>query len=348
MITPIQTNFNIYKKPCKKQIQPKFQGYNHITLAAPAEKALRNVEFAGRRIFNLLFDFFKKDKYNELYTKLLATDPKSEDYIKILSEISQKLSNQKPVEINIENNRLDKIANSKTPHIFIMNHDNQSKDPQMLAFFNTLLNLKYLEAGLASSCPRPRIILNEDILLSMNKINRSIFEKLGAIGIDANLHSANTRLNAGVFLKLIKEFIDNEINIFIFPEGKNATKKNAPLNEKFQLGISELTAKIAGKMPEVNITPIGFAYGKKAQSDSIYIGETVVLKKVGKHIEASLGNITSPFAKKNYKNFFGNKSSAILTEKSIPVEGRELPNFIGGILCENLRICREEAISAIK
>ncbi len=348
MITPIQAHFNTNKYPCKKQIQPSFQGYNHTTLTATTEKALRNVEFAGRKIFNIFFDFFKKNKYNDLYTELLTTDPKSENYIKTLSKISQKLSNQKLVEINIENNQLERIANTKTPHIFIMNHDNQSKDPQMLAFFNTLLNLKYIEAGLAKTCPRPKIILNEDILLSMNKNNRSILEKLGAIGIDASIHSANTRQNAGAFLKLIKEFINNEINIFIFPEGKNAIIKRAPLNEKFQLGIAELAAKIANNISEVNITPLGFAYGKKSQPDSIYIGKTIILKKVGKHIETSIGNITSPFAKENYKNFFGNRSSAILTEASIPVEGKKLANYIGGILCENLRICKEEAYSAIK
>ncbi|MBD5403261.1 hypothetical protein HDR58_10775 [bacterium] len=350
MITPIHANLNTYNKQTyNKQIQPNFQGYNRVSITnASSEKAFRKVEFAGRKFFNIFFDFLGKDKYSELYTKFLETDSKSQDYIELLSIISQKLSNQKTVEINLETNRIENIAKSKSPHIFIMNHDNQSKDPKMLAFFNTLLNFKYLESGVAATCPRPRIILNEDILLSMSKLNRAIFEKLGATGIDASIHSADSRANASVFLKLIKQFLNKEINIFIFPEGRNAVKKKAPLSEKFQLGVAELTAKIADRMPEVNITPLGFAYGKKSQPDSIYVGETVVLKKVGAYMEASLGNITSPFAKDNFKQFFGDKISAVLTENSVPVKGKELPKFIGGILCENLRICKEEARSAIK
>ena len=346
MITPInQTTTNYYNyKPC----QPNFQGYNRSLFLPPAEKALRNVEFAGRKIINRFFDFFNKNKHSQLYEQLLNTDPKSPEYITISSKISQLCSNQNPVEINLESNRLEQIAHSKSPHIFIMNHDNQSKDHKMLAFFNTLLNHIYIHDKLEKTCPRPRIILNEDILLSMNKINRAIFEKLGAVGIDASLYGSDSQANARTFFKLIREFLNKEINIFIFPEGKNAIRKNAPLSEKFQLGVAELVAKIADRMPEVKITPLGFAYGKKADADSIYIGETVVLKKLGEHIESSRGNISSPFAKTKYKDFFAGRDSAVLTDKSIPVKGRELPKYIGGILCENLRICKEEAIAAIK
>lgn len=345
MITPINQTTNYYNyKPCKQS----FQGYNPIPFAVPTERVLRNAEFAGRKIINRFFDFFNKNKHSQLYEQLLNTDPKSPEYITILNKISQICSNQKPVEINLESNRLEQIAHSKKPHIFIMNHDNQSKDPKMLAFFNTLLNYVYIRNGVEETCPRPRIILNEDILLSMNKINRVIFEKLGAVGIDASLFGSNSQANARTFFKLIKEFLNNEINIFIFPEGKNAIRKKAPLSEKFQLGVAELVAKIADRMPEVRITPLGFAYGKKADADSIYIGETVVLKKLGEHIESSRGNISSPFAQPKYQDFFAGRDSAVLTDKSIPVEGRDIPKYIGGILCENLRICKEEAIDAIK
>ena len=82
MITPINQTKNYYNyKPC----QINFQGYNPSPFAAPAERALRNVEFAGRTIINRFFDFFKKNKHSELYEQLLNTDPKSPDYITILS-----------------------------------------------------------------------------------------------------------------------------------------------------------------------------------------------------------------------------------------------------------------------
>ena len=85
MLTPInQISYNNYK-PCK----PNFQGYNPVPFAAPVEKTLRNVEFAGRTIINRFFDFFNKNKHPELYEKFLNTDPKSTEYIHILTRISQ-------------------------------------------------------------------------------------------------------------------------------------------------------------------------------------------------------------------------------------------------------------------
>lgn len=346
MITPIQkTNYNF--QTARKPVTPAFQGAPAFYCAAHAEKAIRSVEFSGRKFVNRFFDFFHKKTNMELYNKLLNTDTKSEEYISLLSQVSRIFSNQKEVEINLESGRLEKIAASNRPQIFIMNHDNQNKDPQMLAFFNTLLNYEYIKNGLAKTCPRPRIILNEDILLSMSEQNRNLFKKLGAVGIDASITGANSRANAATFIKLVKEFIKGETNIFIFPEGKNAIKKKAPLVEKFQLGTAEIVTKIADKMPDVNITPLGFAYGKKSNADSIYIGETLVFKKQGKHMETSVGNIQSPFARQNYKDFYKNKDKAIITNNSIPVEGKELSPYVGGILCENLRICREEALAAI-
>ena len=45
--------------------------------------------------------------------------------------------------------------------------------------------------------------------------------------------------------------------------------------------------------------------------------------------------------------FFKNRQEATLTENNIPVKGKEQAQYIGGVLCENLRICKEEAKKAI-
>ena len=37
------------------------------------------------------------------------------------------------------------------------------------------------------------------------------------------------------------------------------------------------------------------------------------------------------------------KEFATLTEKGVPVSGKESPSYIAGVLCENLQICKEEA-----
>lgn len=346
MITPIQSYNYSYKRDSAKLA---FEGRELGLMAAPAEKSIRKVEFAGRKILNRIIGLFNKNNNNEeLYNALLNSDIKSEEYIHILNKISRIFSTKKEIEINIENQKLEKIASSETPHIFIMNHDNQRKDPKMLAFFNTLLNYEYIKAGKTKTCPRPRIILNEDILLSMQDLNRKIFEKLGAVGIDASLYEPNAKTNAKAFITLIKEFLNKEVNIFIFPEGKNAVYKNASLKEKFQTGVAKLVAKIADIAPEVKVVPLGFAYGKRFGADSIFIGETVTLKKQGFNMEASIGNINSKFARDSYKDFYNGRESAVLTDNSKPVKGRALPEYIAGVLCENLRICKEEANAAIK
>lgn len=333
----------------KFQQQPNFTAMPRVDLAVSTEKKLRSVEFAGRKIINRISELFQGNKNNEFFSEFLNSNEKSEEFINLLTKINKTFSNQKEVEINIESNRIHQIASSNQPRIFIMNHDNQRKDPKMLAFFNTLLNYEYMEQGLAKTCPRPRIILNEDIILSMKEENQNIFKKLGAVPIDASLYSGNSRANAKTFMTLLREFINGNVNIFIFPEGKNSIFKNRPLAEKFQLGAAEIVAKIADKLPEVRITPLGFAYGKNLKTpDSIHIGEDIIFKKAGKHIEASIGNIKSNFANPGYKDFFASRENAILTNNSIPVEGKSIAQYIGGVMCENLRICREEAIAAIK
>lgn len=346
MITPIQYRTNTY--PIKYNTQPQnFQGGCKISTAGKIEKTSRNIELFGRKIVNKIGELFNKNKNNELYDEFLAVDTKSPEYIDVLRRVSRQYLGKKNLDVNFENNRITNLAKSDRPHIFIMNHDNQTKDPQMLATFNTMLNDEYIALGLAKTCPRPRIILNEDILLSMNDRNRNIFKKMGSVGIDASIHNPDTKSNSKKFITLMREFINGEVNIFIFPEGKNSIKKNTPLDEKFQLGIAEMVTKLTSKLPEVKVTPLGFAYGKKTQVDSIHIGETIVFKKDGEHIVSSVGNINSEFANEGLRNFFKNKSESILTEQGIPVKGKEQARYVGGVLCENLRICKEEAKRAI-
>lgn len=342
MLTPVQINYNqnYYKQ------QPKFHGQMSVKSAVCAEKTLRSVEFTGRRIVDKIVALFTKKSTNALHEELSKVDTKSPNYIETISKLSRKFGAKQDIELNIESGRIEQIASSGKPHIFIMNHDNQSKDPQMLMFFNTLLNDEYIKTGQSATCPRPKIILNEDILLSKNKKQREIFLKMGAVPIDANIYAANKKTNVKQFVSLIRGFIKGESNIFIFPEGKNAIFKNAPLENKFQLGVGEIISKITDKIPEVNVTPIGFAYNKgknKSAGDSIYIGKTIIFKKDGENTLVSAGNISSTFAQKDYKEFFGNDEMATITDKSIPVKGHDLPAYISGILCENLRICKEEA-----
>ena len=342
------TPYTTYNQQIYKQNQPVFRG-SPLMPGPSVEKSVRSVEFTGRKIVNRICDFFLRKHDSTIYNELMAAKVETPEYIKAISRVSRLFSSKKEIEINLESNRIQQIASSGKPHIFIMNHDNQGKDPKMLAFFNTLLNEEYLRTGQAETCPRPKIILNRDILLSMNKDKRKVFEKLGAIPVDASIYSTDKKSNAKQLIKLMKGFIKGDSNIFIFPEGRNAAFKYASLQEKFQLGVAEMVAKLADKLPEVSVTPIGFAYNKglKSPGDSIYIGKTVVFKKNIDGMSASSGNISSSFARNSYKKFYGGEENALITCRSVPVKGKEISEYIGGILCENLRICTEEAKAAL-
>ena len=342
MITPIQsTNYQSYSK----NNNPKFSG----RFLGSIEKSSRNVEFIGRKLINLSSDVFESSTEKLIKERVNSADIKSPDYIREIVNVGKFFSPKNEIEINIHDERIKKIAQSGKPHIFIMNHDSQNKDPEMLGVFNTILYSEYLKTGQASTCPRPKIILNEDILLAMNTEKRNVFLKIGAVPIDASLTNPDTKSNAKQFIPLMRSFINGEANIFIFPEGKNAgTRGN--LENRFQLGTAEIVTKLADKVPEVNVTPIGFAYNKwfQKKASSMYIGKTVTFKKEGDYISAGIGNITSEFADEGYKNFFNGRNSAILTDKGIPLPQRECPAFVGGVLCENLKICTQEAKNRLK
>lgn len=200
-------------------------------------------------------------------------------YIFAIAGAGRIFAQNKEVEINSETGIIEKLAKSGRPHIFIMNHDNQKADPLMLGFFNTMLNEEYVVSEQAETCPRPRIILNEDILLTMRPKMRNIFEKLGSIGIDANLSGGNKAANGRKMVQIMKEYMNGESNIYIFPEGKNCAFKDKPLNERFQPGIAKLIERLISKT-DVSVVPLGFAYNKSDKNlSAIQIGEPIVFEK---------------------------------------------------------------------
>ena len=355
LITPVlikkQQNNYPYKacthdKPCNIVFTGKMPPLKSKGLV---EKGFRGVEYAGRKLLNKISGALNKKQTELMFKELADVDETSETYIAKLVKAGRFFGKNKEVEINLESNRLFDLANSKEPCIFIMNHDNQKHDPEMLAIFSALLNSEYIKAGKAASCPRPKIILNEDILLTMDEKMRKIFEKLGAVGIDASLYSADGSKNGRKLLPTMKDFVNDKAHIYIFPEGKNAGFKKMRLQDKFQTGVAEMVHKLAQKKEQVKVVPLAFAYNDKSKTllSSIHIGEPVFFKKNGNNVLATSGNVMkSDFASKNYIDFFKKQSDeefTTLTEKGIPVSGKELPSYIAGVLCENLQICKEEA-----
>lgn len=329
-----------------------FTGAN---IYANAEKRLQKIEYMFRVIGNRIASLFEK-KSAKLLTKDIAqiTPQSNEKYLSQLFLMGHHYGSKKIIDVNIEDMVLEKIAKENKANIFIMNHSNQKQDPAMLAVLNTLLAKAYKDAGKENNFPLPKIILNKDILKSMDITKRKAFENFGAVGIDANIFSADKKSNAKVFLPLIKDFIQDKINIFIFPEGKLSVFNHLDFDVRFQDGVVELINKVLNIKKEVSVVPVGFAYGKGKNKgiSGMHIGEPIKFKRDGEITTTTSGlALKSEFAPEVLKKFFvkhKNKTDVVITENGVPAKLSDTPDFIKGILVENMKICACEAQNKVK
>ncbi len=331
---------------------PTFTGIN---VNAVGEKGLHGIEYLMRIIANRFTDLFEGKKIKEITKMIAQIKPEAnEKYLFQLELISRYFSTLKMIDVNIEDKIFEKIAQDGKSTIFIMNHSNQKQDPSMLAVLNTLLVRAYKDAGKEKEFPLPKIILNQDILKTMNKTKRKAFENFGAVGIDANIFSSNKNTNAKAFFPLIKDFVKDKINIFIFPEGKLAIFKGLDFDSRFQIGIAEIINKVLGIKKEVTVVPVGFSYGKDKNKNftGMHIGEPIKFTRQGENTTTTCGNVMkSEFSLKEFKNFFAKhntETDIVITENGVPVRPAEVTDFIKGILSENLNICSKEAQKRIE
>ncbi|MGD9581113.1 MAG: hypothetical protein AB7V50_07050, partial [Vampirovibrionia bacterium] len=323
------------------------------------EQALRKPEKLLRKDSNFFSVFVKKPMLEECYKSFVGIDEATEEYVKYLTMIGRFWSQNKEFEVNLEDKRLEDIVNSDEACIFIINHDHQAQDPVLLGCITNLLYTKYLEAGKGESCPRPNIIMNEDIIDSQPEKLKAVFEKFGAIGVDASLikNPDGGKRNLKKLLPMIDGFVKDSRHVFIFPEGKMTGIKGYDLKQKFQSGIGEIIKFSTSGKDRVKVVPLGFDYKSKKRKflGSIYVGEPVYIKQVDKKILVSTANVTRKDASPNYSSFFldNNESNPlqsidgveykVLTVDNEPVKGKETKRYISGVLAENLRICKNRA-----
>ena len=331
------------------------------------EKSSIKFEFASRKaIHNLMWCFINLMKMaNKIRCRFSSgavpmldidtnaiknIDTQSEGYMKLLYALQRKMCEEKEVEINVENNEINNIVDSKESCIFVMNHDKQKQDPKLLNFFNALLSREYINRGKSKECPRPRIILNKDILDSSNEIIRSVAEKWGAVGVDASIHCTNQVYNGRVIAKLIKELVQDKINLFIFPEGRMCAFRNMSPDWKFQTGIANIIRTLASKKERVKVVPLGFAY--KNDTGGIHVGEPVYFRQKGDSMMFSGGTVKHDYQSKAFTEFMEQSPSIdgyhTITENGEPVDIRKSGEYIAGILCENLTACKKMAQDSIK
>ncbi len=331
--------------PAPKQIS--FSGFNS---KASAEKGLHGLEYGLRIIGNRIADLFSSKK-SKFITKCisLVKPEQNEKYLNLLEEISNYYSSTKQIGVNLEDKIIEKVVQKDSPSIFIMTHSNQSEDPSMLAVLNTLLSKGYKDAGKGSTFPLPKIILNQDILTTMNPTKRKAFEAFGAVGIDANIFNADKATNARVFLPVIKDFIRGKCNIFIFPEGKLAVKKYLPLDQRFQNGVAEIINKVLGIKKEIDVVPVGFAYGKGKDKcyTGMHIGKPVTFKRMDDKTTITAGEIEgSKFANEILVKFFEKhkgETDVVMTKQGEPIKPSEVTDYIRELLSENLLVCQKKA-----
>lgn len=355
---------------------------NNLALQSVESTSTQKSEFGLRKAGNWFVEFRYRKLINDINSQITSIEPNSPEYIHYAVRLARLFSTIQPIEIevNLQSGGLEDIVNSDEACIFIMNHDYQSQDPMLLSIFNILLYQAYIEAGKEGSCPRPKILINQDILTSKKKKHREIYEALGAVGIDASIKESASRTfgNLHVVKQVLSDFISNKNHVFLFPEGRKSVFKWLDLKQKFQIGTGDLVRQASRRKERVKVVPIGFAYDrnkKETQSlGSIYIGEPVYFIEEDKKLYVTTGNITEDVASPAYKHFFyrfGNlqenpglhvDSSAgeqltfmlvdgkyykCITDANVPVLGKDLAPYVADVLAENLQICRSNAIEML-
>lgn len=211
---PDNSKISFGSKPEKEPVKTKFYRLS--------EQAMRFQEKIFRRASNSIAAMLKRPLINEYYQKFVNLDENSSEYVVCLAEIGRFWAQKKEFEVNRQDKRIDDIVNSDEACIFIMNHDHQAQDPVLLGCVANLLYSKYLEAGKGETCPRPKIIMNEDILSTQPEKMRAIFEKFGAVGVDASLFRPpdGGKRNTKQLIPMMTGFCKDANHVFIFPEGK--------------------------------------------------------------------------------------------------------------------------------
>ena len=287
----------------------------------------------------------------KIIDEITSIDESSPRYMSATYLISRALGAGKEVEINIENGELQNLTDSDEACIFIMNHDKQNQDSVMVNFFNALLAREYILKGKSETCPHPKIILNRDIVNTMNSENKKIAQTLGAVGVDASIHSTNHVFNGRITSQLVDKLAKDKINLFIFPEGRLCAFKNLNPDWKFQGGISDIIKAVAKRKARVKVVPLGFAYNGKV--GSIHIGEPLFFKKENEQILFTEGIVNEGLSSDEYVDYIKNVSSDKEGYRPILNNGEVVPlrksrDFISGILCDNLVTCKKMAAMSIK
>ena len=283
--------------------------------------------------------------FSDIGGKYKKINVNSGEYIKYIYSLSRKMCRQ-TCEINVEQGAIQKLVAKKEPAIFIMNHTKtQSRDIDAAIFFNTLLYREYLYHGMEENCLHSKIMTGKGFLKRLEDGGKKL-EWMGAVPVSNSMKPEGKKENAVMLKELIQEFVQDKINIFLFPEGALAALTFLPAKYKFQPGVSSIVKNVLDTKPNVKVIPLGFAHNKKLSS--IHIGEPVYFKKTENGYTTSRGNASSEFFDKPLANFYSDSEEKLITDNGVAVKKEKLVPYISGILLKNLECCTKEAEKDLK
>lgn len=316
------------------------------------------IEYAGRSVINWLGHLGRGRYIQKVHDQVMQMPEHGPEFLQAVIRMGRYLGQGKEIDINLEDGRLQSLAQSDEACIFIMNHDSQKHDPALLGAFLIQLYEEYLRQDKGNTCPTPKILVNKDILTTQPKAIQAIFEKIGALGVDASIvqTQAGKAHNQKILKPVVEGFCGDKNHIFIFPEGKRAVFQYRDLRDRFHNGVASLVRNAAMQKKQVKVVPIGFAYKRRLWGpnlNSMHIGQPVYFTWQNGKMLVNPGNMTPKTAPPPYAEFFwdtpipSEKADTTLQkplmENGIPVTGKRLVPLISAVLCENLRICRNAA-----
>lgn len=312
-------NISVYTK--RNIINTYFDNPVNI-FSKTARKLCENIVKYSRITADKIFFINNRRSINKLDKTFSRLQPESKEYIEELAKVGNSMDKHF-IRTNLEDNPLKNVSKSKNATIFVLNHPNYHKDKFSYVIINSILNKMYTEQGRQLDCPRPRIIVSKNMLKMLgNKVGK-IYKQLGLSEVDASLKHRDTKTNTHTMHSLMKEFIDNKSNIFIFPEGNNSAYNNMPLEQRIQPGIAGLIKTAVQTKDSVRVVPVGLHYTNEKNSfGNLYVGKPMYFKKSGNDIVYTQGTDKKKIAHVNLK-------------ESIPVIFNEI--------CKNIKFGMEKA-----
>ena len=238
----------------------------------------KSVKFT-RTLANKISFVCNKSGIKNLNNNFAKMNPNSAEYIEELAKVGNTL-NKKYIITNIESNTLKDISKSNESTIFVLNHPNFHKDKFVYVILNSMLNKMYVNEGKQLICPRPKILVSKYMLTMLGKKMGNIYKQLGLVEVDPAVKNRKIASNAIPMKQLLKEFVQDKSNVFIFPEGNNSALKNKSFEEKIQPGVADFVKQACKLKKEVRVVPIGINYtNDKNCIGKIFIGEPMYFQK---------------------------------------------------------------------